>query len=77
MNLNFSKISGYLPFIIAIIVLWTAILIIFKESTALNQGIFTYVLDDPYIHMDMAKNLVLHGVWGVDQYGFTSSSSSP
>ncbi len=77
MNLNFSSISKYLPIIVAIIVLWAAILILFKESTVLNQGIFVYVLDDPYIHMVMAKNLILHGVWGVDEYGFTSSSSSP
>ena len=77
MNLNFSSISKHLPVIIAVIVLWAAILIIFRDSIALNQGIFTYVLDDPYIHMVMAKNLILHGVWGVDEYGFTSSSSSP
>ena len=77
MKLNFSSVSRHLPLIIAIAVLWTAILILFRESTAINQGIFTYVLDDPYIHMVMAKNLILHGVWGVDEYGFTSSSSSP
>ena len=77
MKLNFSSVSRHLPLIIAIAVLWTAILILFRESTAINQGIFTYVLDDPYIHMVMAKNLILHGVWGVDKYGFTSSSSSP
>jgi hypothetical protein len=77
MKLKFSTVSRHLPLIIAIAVLWTAILILFRESTAINQGIFTYVLDDPYIHMVMAKNLILHGVWGVDKYGFTSSSSSP
>ncbi|HEX3012907.1 MAG TPA: hypothetical protein VHO92_01365 [Methanobacterium sp.] len=77
MSLNFSSISKHLPFIVAVIVLWTAILILFRESNILNQGIFVYVLDDPYIHMVMAKNLILHGVWGVDEYGFTSSSSSP
>ncbi|MGB9979152.1 hypothetical protein [Methanobacterium sp.] len=77
MTFNFSNISKYLPFIIATAVLWIGILILFRESTVINQGIFTYVLDDPYIHMAMAKNLILHGVWGVDKYGFTSSSSSP
>ncbi|WP_141705147.1 MULTISPECIES: hypothetical protein [Methanobacterium] len=77
MKLKFSSISKYLLFIIAVAVLWITILILFRESITINQGIFTYVLDDPYIHMAMAKNLILHGVWGVDKYGFTSSSSSP
>ncbi len=77
MALNLSDISKHLPLIIAVAVLWITIFILFREATAINQGIFTYVLDDPYIHMAMAKNLILHGVWGVDKYGFTSSSSSP
>jgi hypothetical protein len=37
---------------------------------------FVYPLDDVYIAMAMAKNLALHGVWGVSSHGFTSSSSS-
>ncbi|MEL7670111.1 hypothetical protein [Methanobacterium sp.] len=77
MKLKFSIISKYLPIIVAVAVLWITILILFRESITINRGIFTYVLDDPYIHMAMAKNLILHGVWGVDKYGFTSSSSSP
>lgn len=37
---------------------------------------FIYALDDTYIGMAMAKNLALHGVWGVSPYGFSSSDSS-
>lgn len=77
MTFNFSNISRYWPLITAVFVLWVAIFVLFRESILINQGIFTYVLDDPYIHMAMAKNLIQHGVWGVDKYGFTSSSSSP
>ncbi len=43
---------------------------------SLNNGHLVYVLDDPYIHMAVAEQFVNHGVWGVTQYGFTSSSSS-
>ncbi len=34
-------------------------------------------MDDTYIHMAIAKNVALHGVWGVTRYAFTSSTSSP
>ncbi len=42
-----------------------------------TQGFFTYGLDDPYIHMAIAKNFSSGGVWGVDGSGFNSASSSP
>jgi predicted cobalt transporter CbtA len=47
-------------------------LIILREN-----GHLIFALDDPYIQMAMAKNFVLHGVWGITRYGFTSASSSP
>ncbi len=77
MNNNASRLLHHWPFIIAAIILWITIFLLFDGSLSLNNGIFIYVLDDPYIHMAMAKNFVYHGVLGVDQYGFTSSSSSP
>ncbi|HET7349095.1 MAG TPA: hypothetical protein VFJ10_17285, partial [Acidobacteriaceae bacterium] len=40
------------------------------------QGHFVYAVDDAYIALAMAKNLALHGVWGVTRYGFSGSSSS-
>jgi len=40
-------------------------------------GHFCYPLDDPFIHMTLAKNLVLHGNWGINAQGWTSTSSSP
>lgn len=51
--------------------------LLFVTTTAGTGGRFVYPLDDPYIHMAMARNLSLHGVWGVTRHGFTSASSSP
>lgn len=42
-----------------------------------NQGNFVYGLDDPYIHLSIAKNYVEYGVWGLNPETSTSSSSSP
>lgn len=46
------------------------------HSISQNNGNFVYVLDDPYIHMAIAKNFSLFGVWGVDRYAFSPASSS-
>ena len=40
-------------------------------------GHIAYGLDDPYIHMAIAKNVALHGVWGVAPDTFAAASSSP
>ena len=42
-----------------------------------NSGQFVYVLDDPYIHMTIAKHLALEGKWAMNQMDFSSAASSP
>jgi hypothetical protein len=42
-----------------------------------QQPRFVYPLDDAYIHLAIAKNVVEHGVWGPTSEGFVSCSSSP
>jgi len=51
--------------------------VIFVFSLYLTGGNFVYALDDPYIHMSMANNLLNHGHWAINQMDFTSASSSP
>ncbi|HET7178927.1 MAG TPA: hypothetical protein VFI14_04345, partial [Chryseosolibacter sp.] len=45
-------------------------------SLHLNDARFVYPLDDTYIHMTIARNLALHGNWGMNPLDFASASSS-
>lgn len=51
--------------------------LLFALSTKTPAGQPVYALDDPYIHMAIAKNYAEQGVWGVTRYDFSSSTSSP
>ncbi len=42
-----------------------------------HGGTFTYALDDPYIHLTLARNLRDHGTWGITPGHYESASSSP
>lgn len=42
-----------------------------------TENYYTYIIDDAYIHLAIAKNFALHDVWGMTPYKFSSSSSSP
>lgn len=73
-NMLFNKDQW--PLIGSVIILWITTLIVTLLSISNTNGHLIYVLDDPYIHMAVAKNFVSYGVWGVTKYGFTSSTSS-
>jgi len=64
------------PLGIALLILWLTIGVLAFLSLRQNQRHLVYALDDPYIHMAMAKNFARYGIWGITRYGFTSSSSS-
>lgn len=65
------------PLPIALGVYGFVIAVIYTINSRITQGQFTYALDDPYIHMAMARNFSQYGIWGVTRYGFSASSSSP
>lgn len=55
-------------FILLCVYLW--------RTHAMTQGHFIFALDDPYISMGIAKNLVQAGTWGTSAQDFSSASSS-
>ncbi len=68
---------GHWPFILVLAAYWLSVICLVVYSMQLTEGNLIYALDDSYIHMSMAKNAAVHGVWGVTRYGFSSSTSSP
>jgi hypothetical protein len=48
-----------------------------QAATVLSGGSLIYMLDDAYIHLAIAKNLIEHGTYGIEPGVFSSASSSP
>ena len=51
--------------------------VIVAASLRVSHGTLIYALDDPAIHLAIARNLAEHGTWGVVPGQFQSASSSP
>jgi hypothetical protein len=51
--------------------------LVFAAARRETAGQLVYALDDTYIYMAIAKNLVAHGVWGTTPHAFASATSSP
>ena len=64
-------------FIISAAIFFGMCLIYFFIMISKTEGNFTYLLDDAYIHLAIAKNFALYDVWGMTPHAFSSSSSSP
>lgn len=72
-----SSIAGYKPLIFSLALFWIILVVIGFASSGLNAGNLIYSYDDAYIHMAIAKNTAIHGIWGINSDTFSSCSSSP
>jgi hypothetical protein len=61
---------------IAVFIFLAALCIAEIPVLSYTHGVLVYPMDDAFIHMAVAKNLALHGVWGPSRYAFVSASSS-
>ena len=71
-----SFLRSHWPLILPVVVWLALFAVTLTKILAITGGRMVYASDDVYIHMAIAKNLVLHGVWGVTPFGFTSCASS-
>ncbi|RZJ83119.1 MAG: hypothetical protein EOO20_23375, partial [Chryseobacterium sp.] len=64
--------------ILLLAVLILIVLIVYNILAVTSfSGRYIYPLDDAYIHLSMAKNFAESSVWGITQYEFSSTTSSP
>jgi Ca2+/Na+ antiporter len=65
-----------LPLFIALIATFFSVFIIENIVLRETNGVFIYPLDDPFIHMQVAKTLASYNTWGIIPHEFASASSS-
>jgi hypothetical protein len=63
-----------LPF--SLLALLVPVLFIEYQVTRHTGGVFMYPVDDTFIHLSVARDLALHGTWGISAGEFQSASSS-
>lgn len=65
-----------LTWVLGVVAGLVCLLIYVFRTRGLTEGHFIYALDDPYISMGIAKNLLHSGTWGTSPVDFSSASSS-
>src|SRR5258708_3583219 len=65
-----------LPFLAAALATLGHVLWLWRAILRETGGAIAYPLDDPFIHLALARHLAFDGVYGVTKYAFTSASSS-
>lgn len=70
-----ARIQQNLPLVGTLLIFWLVIGLMAAVNIARSGG-FAYNLDDPYIHLAIARNWADYGIWGVTRYEWGSSTSS-
>ncbi|MGV8039601.1 MAG: hypothetical protein AB2L07_05835 [Thermoanaerobaculaceae bacterium] len=68
--------GGWVAFAVAAALLVVLVAALVWQGVRRNGGQLVYALDDAYIHMAVARNLVEHGTWGTDPHEFAPVTSS-
>jgi hypothetical protein len=71
-----TRALNYGPVMISVLAMAIYFFILERGIFRVTGGIFIYPMDDPYIHMQIAKNLAFFGSWGINTGEFGSASSS-
>lgn len=68
---------GLKSFFMSLATFFVVCLVYHMNSVSKTGNHYVYPLDDAYIHLAVAKNFAIHHVWGITEYQFSSTSSSP
>ena len=71
------KMKKYIPLLSGFILMTILVSLIEYISMKQTGWHLCYPIDDSFIHMAVAKNLALHGNWGINASEWVSASSSP
>ena len=69
--------KNYLSVGIAFVFLSLCLVFCLLQVLRSTGSTFIYALDDPYIHLTIARNLLLHGSYGINPGQYAAASSSP
>lgn len=71
-----TKLERHWPLLAALAILALVAAWVLRRCFSFTGGHLVYALDDPYISMAVARNLVQAGVWGISPAHFASACSS-
>lgn len=74
---NTMSSPSKIPLWFSLALYWLLTIGLLFASLETTNGHFGYPIDDTYIHMAIGKHFANNGSWGVSQFGFSSSTSSP